>query len=77
MQFKHNIFQLLVSLDQFLNVMICMFVEPKEKHWADGSSTSATNQATSSFNKQSVNVSVTVTTNNGEITDTGSLKCSY
>ena len=44
---------------------------------ADGSSTSATNQATSSFNKQSVNVSVTVTTNNGEITETGSLKCSY
>ena len=35
MQFKHNIFQLLVSLDQFLNVLVCMFVEPKEKHWAD------------------------------------------
>lgn len=35
MQFKHNALQLLISLDQFLNVLVCMFVEPKSKHWAD------------------------------------------
>lgn len=35
MNFKHNLWQLLVSFDQFLNVLICMFVEPKERHWAD------------------------------------------
>lgn len=35
MQFKHNLFQLAVALDQFLNVLVCMIIEPKEKHWAD------------------------------------------
>lgn len=35
MQFGHNFFQLLVAFDQFLNVLVCMFVEPKRKQWAD------------------------------------------
>lgn len=35
MKIGHNLFQLLVALDQFLNVLVCMFIEPKEKHWAD------------------------------------------
>ena len=35
MQFKHNLWQLAVVFDQFLNVLICMIIEPKEKHWAD------------------------------------------
>lgn len=35
MQIKHNLFQTLVSFDQFLNVFTCMFIEPNEKHWAD------------------------------------------
>lgn len=35
MQFKHNLFQLAVAFDQFLNVLVCMIVEPKHKHWAD------------------------------------------
>lgn len=35
MQFKHNLFQLAVVFDQFLNVLVCTIIEPKEKHWAD------------------------------------------
>lgn len=35
MQLKHNLFQLAVAFDQFLNVLVCMVVEPKHKHWAD------------------------------------------
>lgn len=35
MKLKHNLFQLAVSFDQFLNVLVCMFVEPNTKHWAD------------------------------------------
>jgi hypothetical protein len=33
--FKHNIFQLLVSLDQNLNVIFSMIFKHKEKAWAD------------------------------------------
>ena len=35
MQFKHNLWQLCLTVDQLFNVLVCMFVEPKEKHWAD------------------------------------------
>lgn len=35
MEFKHNLYQLLIALDQFLNVLICMFIEPREKHYCD------------------------------------------
>lgn len=35
MQIKHNVFQILVSLDQFLNCLVCTIVEPNEKVWAD------------------------------------------
>ena len=35
MQLKHNLFQILVSLDQFLNCVICTIIEPNSKTWAD------------------------------------------
>lgn len=35
MKLKHNLFQLSVAFDQFLNVLICMILEPNDKHWAD------------------------------------------
>lgn len=34
-EFKHNFFQLLIAIDQLLNVLVCMFINPFEKHWAD------------------------------------------
>ena len=35
MQIKHNVFQLFVALDQFLNVLIGMIIEPSQKQWSD------------------------------------------
>ena len=35
MKLKHNLFQLAVAFDQFLNVLVCMIIEPNSKHWAD------------------------------------------
>ena len=35
MYIKHNIEQILISLDQFLNVLICSIIEPNRKQWAD------------------------------------------
>ena len=35
MKLKHNLFQLAVAFDQFLNVLVCMIIEPNSKHWTD------------------------------------------
>ena len=35
MKIKHNLYQLLIALDQLANVVIFMLFAPCKKHWAD------------------------------------------
>lgn len=35
MEIKHNFEQLLIAVDQFLNVLVGMIIEPNAKQWCD------------------------------------------
>ena len=37
MKLRHNLFQLLLAIDQFLNVLLFAIISPRREQWADES----------------------------------------